>query len=494
MNPAPSPLRRLSEAPRLYVQEGFVSDEEVRHVLASYGDREALSRRGLAWTTNETGLSSELPVRQDAVLAAIAARIEATLGFSCALSEPSFRFRRYTRGDAHPPHLDEYKIGEARLVATALVYLTDAESGGETSFPRAEPHPVAVSARLGRLAFWFNHRPDGSVDEAALHQSKTLHEGDKATIAYFVYAPVEAARVTVAVADEAPLGRAHPSRRFVCVTDGAPEATTRVLAEACAARGVSYEEVHAAHFDFTTVEPLSPGTLLFRPSVSLSAIRVEQALWGPGVVTFHREPDGVFRDIGPDYAVLERRGISVPRWIWGNTTNRALLRRYVEDLGGLPIVMKFAGGSGGVGVLRIDSLAGLFSTMDHALASGRMPVLSAYVPDATHFRCVVVGDRVAGYWRNRRDEDDFRTHASDDPADYTTPPAPEILASAVAATAAMDVELGGVDVLEHPSGRHYVLEVNFPCYFARARLVGGQDVGGAMIEWLVQKAERMAGD
>ena len=492
MNPAPSPLRRLSQAPRLYVQEGFASDEEVRHVLATYGDRDALDRQGLAWTANETGLSSELPASTDPVLVALAGRIEAALGFSCTLVAPTFRFRRYARGDAHPPHRDEYTIDGARLVATAIVYLTDADDGGETFFPRAEPHPVSVVARRGRLALWFNHRPDGSVDAAALHQGNPLRAGEKATIAYFVYAPVEAARVSL-VADEAPVREEGPrARRFVCVNDGVPEATTRVLREACVARGVSYEEVQAAHFDFTAAEPLPPGALLFRPAVSTSALRVEQALWGPGVVTFHREPDGVFRDIGPDCAVLERRGISVPRWVWGNTTNRALLRRYVDDLGGLPIVMKFLGGSGGVGVLRIDSLAGLFSTMDHALASGRMPLLLAYIPDATHHRCIVVGDHVAGYWRNRTDEDDFRTHASDEPADYQAP-APEIMASAVAATAALDVELGGVDVLEHPSGRHYVLEVNFPCYFARARLVGGQDVGGAMIDWLVRKAERMAG-
>ncbi|MDI1434555.1 2OG-Fe(II) oxygenase [Polyangium sorediatum] len=492
MHPAPSPMRRLSEAPRLYVQEGFASDEEVRHVLASYGDRDALTRRGLPWQANETGVSSELPVEADPVLAAIAARIEAVLGFSCTLEEPTFRFRRYARGDAHPPHLDEYTIGGARLVATAIVYLTDAAAGGETFFPRAEPHPRAVAAQKGRLALWFNHRADGSVDRAALHQSNTLREGEKATITYFVYAPVEAARAGV-VADEAPAREEAASRRFVCVNDGVPEATIRVLREACAARGVVYEEVQAADFDFTAAAPLPPGTLLFRPAVSTAAVRVEQALCGPGVVTFHREPDGVFREIGPDCAVLERRGISVPRWIWGNTTNRGILRRYVDDLGGLPIVMKFAGGSGGVGVLRIDSLAGLFSTMDHARASGRMPVLSAYIPDATHHRCIVVGDRVVGFWRNRTDEDDFRTHATDDPADYQAPPAPEILASAVAATAALDVELGGVDVLEHPSGRHYVLEVNFPCYFARARLVGGHDVGGAMIDWLVRKAERGGG-
>ncbi len=232
---------------------------------------------------------------------------------------------------------------------------------------------------------------------------------------------------------------------------------------------------------------------MYRPAVSSLAMRVEQALFGPGVATFYHGHDGIFRSVGPDLVMFERAAIPVAKWFWGTTTDRTRLRKYVDALGGLPIVMKFANTSGGVGVLRIDTLAGLFSTMDHARASGRMPVLMAYVPDATHWRCIVVGDRVVGFYRNRTDPDDFRTHASDDPADYRVSPKPEILASAVRSAAAIDVEFGGVDILEDVDGRHYVLECNFPCYFARAQMVGGHDVGGAMIDWLLRKSSVRVG-
>jgi glutathione synthase/RimK-type ligase-like ATP-grasp enzyme len=117
----------------------------------------------------------------------------------------------------------------------------------------------------------------------------------------------------------------------------------------------------------------------------------------------------------------------------------------------------------------------------------------AYVPDATHWRVIVVGDRVAGFYRNRTEEDDFRTYASDDPDDYRTPPSPEIMQTAIRAVQVQEVEFGGVDILEHPSGRHYLLEVNFPCYFAGAQLDGGHDVAGAMVDWLLAKAARSAG-
>ena len=52
---------------------------------------------------------------------------------------------------------------------------------------------------------------------------------------------------------------------------------------------------------------------------------------------------------------------------------------------------------------------------------------------------------------------------------------------------------GGVDILEHSSGRLYVLESNNPCYFASAQLAIGTDVSGAIVEYLLQKASAVAG-
>ncbi len=489
------PLVRLAEKPRVYMQDDFVTEDVIQHVLERYGTPLALEARGIEWSANETGLSGELPIDEDPVLANLAERIEAVLGFRCTLKHNTFRFRRYALGDFHPLHIDKYSIAGASLVATTLVYLTDAIAGGETSFPDAFPSPASIVPKAGRLAIWFNHEPNGDVDVSSRHRSEKLVAGDKATLAYFVYAPLERAAVnldtdSVQTAYQDKLVR---TQRFVCVDDGVPAATLRVLREACDARGVDFEVIDAQTFDFCSAKPLPPATMLYRPAVSSLATRVEQALFGPGVATFYAGADGIFRSVGPDLIMFERAGIPVAKWFWGTTTDRGRLRKYVDALGGLPIVMKFANTSGGVGVLRIDSLAGLFSTMDHVRASGRIPVLMAYVPDATHWRCIVVGDRVVGFYRNRTDPDDFRTHASDDPADYCVAPKLEILASAVRSAAAIDVEFGGVDILEDADGRHYVLECNFPCYFARAQIVGGHDVGVAMVDWLLRKSERRVG-
>jgi glutathione synthase/RimK-type ligase-like ATP-grasp enzyme len=162
-------------------------------------------------------------------------------------------------------------------------------------------------------------------------------------------------------------------------------------------------------------------------------------------------------------------------------------------MGGFPVILKFPGFSRGVGVTRIDSLASLFSIVDYTLANGNHPVLCAYVHPATHWRAVVVGDRVVSHYRNITDKDDFRTSGSDQEEDYRVPAPAGLEETAVAAVRALGHEFGGVDILEHPSGRLYVLESNHPCYFASAQLAIGTDVSGAMVEHLLHKAKTSAG-
>jgi hypothetical protein len=285
-------------------------------------------------------------------------------------------------------------------------------------------------------------------------------------------------------------GDAGPPR-FCCVNDAVPPETIDLLRQACAARGVAFLEIDAASFDFDPDRQLVAGELLYRPAVSYAAGRVEQFLYSPGVATFYRDADGIFFDPTSAPLLFEHAGLSVPRTLCCWTTDRALLKRFVEHVGGLPVIVKLLGGEGGVGVMRVESLAALFSVMDFAQALGRSPLLCAYVDDAVHWRVVVVGDRAVAAYRNTREADDFRTFAGDDPRDVTAEPEPALADVAVRAVAALHAEFGGVDILRHPSGRLYVLEANFPCYFPHAQRVGGIDVAGRMLDFLLTKSRRL---
>ena len=280
---------------------------------------------------------------------------------------------------------------------------------------------------------------------------------------------------------------------FHCVDDGVPEATARLLRQACAARGVEYVHVDPRSFDFQDDRQLGAGALLYRPAISLAASRVEQFLYADGVATFYRDPDGVFFSPTTSPMHFQRAGLPTPRTFYPHNSPRKIIDSYVERLGGYPVVVKLMGYSRGIGVMRADSPESLYSIIDFAEAEGKSPLLCAYVENAVHWRLVVVGNRVVAGYRNRKDVNDFRTYAEDDPEDFEQPIRPAIADLAVSAVNTLRYEFGGVDILEHPTGRLYLLESNFPCYFATPQEVVGTDVAGAMLDFLIEKSRRLSG-
>ena len=70
---------------------------------------------------------------------------------------------------------------------------------------------------------------------------------------------------------------------------------------------------------------------------------------------------------------------------------------------------------------------------------------------------------------------------------YDAVPA-DIASLAILGTEVLEREFGGVDILQASDGVLYLLEVNYPCYFAEAQVVSGIDIAGAMIDHLLAKA------
>jgi hypothetical protein len=485
-------LIQLSASPRLYQVDDFADAAEIAHILARIDDTAELTQRGIRITEDSTGISCELPAAGDAVLEDLRWRV-----MECTRIEndfgATFRCRRYRAGESHPPHRDVYRIADRHLVATALLYLCDTESGGETLFPNASPGPVRIQPRKGRLVFWFNHRPDLAEDPAAEHASLAVTGGEKVTLTSFLYQPLAKAQTTIHLRPRARPLRRSTGYRFHCVDDGVPEETTAVLRSACARKGVDYVAVEAREFDCSTAQPLGPRDLLYRPATSRLAMRVEQLLHAPEAASFHANAEAVLYDCLLPPLVFAQAGLPIPRTVYAATPDRDALRRYVEQLGGFPVVVKWLGHSSGVAVLRVDSFPALFSLMDYAGDGSIPPLLCAYIADAVHFRLVVIGARVVAAYRNAQLADDFRSMGSDDPADHLIAIDPEMAELAVAATRTLGIEMAGVDVLRARDGKLFLLEANFPCYFAEAQYAVGTDVAGMMIDHLLAKARATRG-
>lgn len=199
-------FQQIASSARLYVADDFIDGREIESLLRFGADAEN-EFRGIAISRDDfadharancetakhdaTGFSFEMRREGNHVLNAISARMEAALGFANCRGG-SMRFRRYHPGEYHPLHFDNYQIGDHHLIATAMIWLTDTESGGQTRFPHCAPAPVMLEPRAGRLAVWLNCRPDGSIDRDAMHEALPVIRGTKTTLTNFVYGAFEA--------------------------------------------------------------------------------------------------------------------------------------------------------------------------------------------------------------------------------------------------------------------------------------------------------------
>jgi hypothetical protein len=278
--------------------------------------------------------------------------------------------------------------------------------------------------------------------------------------------------------------------RLYYVNDDVPEVTTEQLKGACSKRGIEFIEVYAPAFLFDPASQLVPGDLLYRAAISMASMRVEQFLFADGVSTFYAHPDGVFFGYTNAPLLFQRAGLPVPRRFALVSPNRELIRRHVKAVGGLPVIVKLPG-SGGIGTMKVETFPALFSLLDLLSSQKQQPAVCAFIDQAVHWRLIVVADRVVACYRNIPEDDDFRTYASSDKTDFVDPPA-AMAELAIRAVKVLGLEFGGVDILEHPSGRNYVLESNFPCFFGQPQIVAGIDVAGAMLDYLIAKSHRLS--
>jgi biotin carboxylase len=279
--------------------------------------------------------------------------------------------------------------------------------------------------------------------------------------------------------------------RFFCINDGVPEVTINSLRGACDKREVDFVEIYAPAFLFDPESQLVPGDMLYSPAISAAASRVEQFLFADKVATFYADPRRVLFATSHQRLVFQRSGLPTPRAIPVLSADRNILRAHVQAVGGFPVIVKIPGWSAGVGTIKVDSFPTLFSLLDFILAVGHSPLICAFIGSATYWRLTVVGNRVVASHRGEAKPDDFRVHGSSNRADFIVRPPEAAITLAIRAVEAMDLEFGGVDLLEHSSGRFFLLESNFPCFFAGPQLVTGVDVAGSMIDHLIAKSRRL---
>ncbi|HEX9291065.1 MAG TPA: RimK family alpha-L-glutamate ligase [Anaeromyxobacteraceae bacterium] len=189
--------------------------------------------------------------------------------------------------------------------------------------------------------------------------------------------------------------------------------------------------------------------------------------------------------------LLSRFGIDIPRTVMCRYRNEVPLA--VEQVGGLPCIMKLLQGTQGVGVLIANTMSEVEGMLDTLWTLGQEILIQELIAESRgkDVRALVVGDRVAAAMRRTAREGEFRSNihrggegqAIDLPREYAE--------AAVKAARVIGLEVAGVDMLESRGGPK-IMEVNSSPGFEGLESVTGLDIGGLYIDHAVELARARA--
>ncbi|HET7754718.1 MAG TPA: RimK family alpha-L-glutamate ligase [Anaeromyxobacteraceae bacterium] len=179
--------------------------------------------------------------------------------------------------------------------------------------------------------------------------------------------------------------------------------------------------------------------------------------------------------------LLSRFGIDIPRTVMCRFKEEVALA--VEQVGGLPCIVKLLQGTQGVGVLIASSMDEVQGMLDTLWTLGQEILLQEFVAESRgkDVRALVVGDRVVAAMRRTARQGEFRSNLHrggeaerlDLPADYAD--------AAVKAARVIGLEVAGVDMLESRTGPK-IMEVNSSPGFEGLESATGVDCASAVVE------------
>lgn len=234
--------------------------------------------------------------------------------------------------------------------------------------------------------------------------------------------------------------------------------------------------------------------LLYRASVLEQAIHLEKRLILKNTTTFfesYQRSQYYIDNVVSASITHEKEGVSIPKTWFLPLFDKGTIEMVADILDGFPLVIKVAGGSHGVGVIKVDSVSSLFSTLDYLNSTHTQYILRKMIDVRTSERLVVLGKQVIDTIQYQAPKGDFRSNEGSTPnvAKHSSDEAAQNLA--IKAVQVLGLEFGGVDILTDTEGNKYVTEVNFPCFFPRCQLLTRTDIAGMMVEYLVEKSRKL---
>jgi prolyl 4-hydroxylase len=185
------PLLHLCEHPSVWVAEDFLSTDECNQIIHAATSRMSPSHIYDTKTGKDiisevrTSLLTFLKREENKLAELIEEELAALLQVPPEYGEP-LQVLNYQIGQEYRPHHDYFdpeKPGNYRALAkggqrfaTVLIYLNTVEAGGETHFPLVD---LKIRPKAGDALIFYNLCANGALDEASLHASLPVIQGEK---------------------------------------------------------------------------------------------------------------------------------------------------------------------------------------------------------------------------------------------------------------------------------------------------------------------------
>lgn len=178
--------------------------------------------------------------------------------------------------------------------------------------------------------------------------------------------------------------------------------------------------------------------------------------------------------------LLSKAGLPIPRTVMAR--DRRDLKQLIDEVGGLPCIIKLIRGTQGVGVMIAHTRDEAKTMLDTFWNLDQEIVLQEFIGESRgrDVRALVVGDRVVGAMRRQAKKGEFRSNIHRGGEGLPIKLAPSYVEAALQAARVTGLQVCGVDMLESKVGPK-IMEVNSSPGFEGLERATGADIAWAIV-------------
>ncbi|MCB0308788.1 MAG: RimK family alpha-L-glutamate ligase [Bdellovibrionales bacterium] len=187
--------------------------------------------------------------------------------------------------------------------------------------------------------------------------------------------------------------------------------------------------------------------------------------------------------------LMTRHDIDIPKTVIIRQPSG--LNDAIESVGGFPIILKLISGTQGVGVMLVESMRTLESTLDTLWSLGQDILIQECVKESIgrDIRVIVVGDKVIAAMRRQARIGEFRSNIHRGGIATPVELDPEYARTAIEASKIVGLDIAGVDLLESYQGPK-IIEVNASPGMEGIESATGLNVSRMILEHAIHLAEK----